>query len=323
MRYAWIAAAATIVLWAMAFPAIRVAVDDYDATTLTALRLVVASLALAVVAPRLHLRRPTRRDAPLLVASGVLGMAGYQLLLNIGEETVTASTASLIVATSHAYSVLLAAAVLKERLTWRRLGGIVIAFTGAALIAFGHEGELRLELGALVLIGAALAHGSYHVAHRPLLTRYSGAAVVCYATWSATLLVLPLLAGVPHQVAGADAGATAAVVFLGVGPSAVAFATWAYAVHRLGVGTAATSLYLVPAVALPASALWLGEAPHPIELVGGAVALAGVAIANRRTSAHPSLGPHPREPAPGTNGRHAHRSGDTEAIAPAKSQSRQ
>jgi terminal-alkyne amino-acid exporter len=295
-RYAWPAAAVTIVLWATAFPAIRVAVEAYDAPTLTALRLLVASLALGVAAPRLQLRRPTRRDAPLLLVSGVLGMAGYQLLLNMGEETVPASTASLTVATAPAYSVLLAAAVLRERLTWRRLGGVGVGFTGAALIALGRGGNLHLELGTLLLVGAALAHGSYHVAHRPLLTRYSGAAVVCYATWAATLLVLPLLASVPRAAAAAPADATLAAIFLGVGPPAVAFATWAYAVHRLGVGAAATSLYLVPAVALPVSALWLSEVPHLVELAGGALALAGVAIANRRSPTSRTLSPRAQEP---------------------------
>jgi drug/metabolite transporter (DMT)-like permease len=281
-RRAWTAAAVSIVLWATAFPAIRAAVRSYDPTTLTTARLVVASVCLAVVAPFVHIPRPRLRDAPLLVLCGLLGMAGYQLLLNWGEETVAAGTASLLVAGAPAYSVVLAALVLHEPLTARRIRGMGLALLGAAMIALGSGGRLHLELGTLLVIGAALALGTYHVAHRPLLVRYPAVAVVCYATWSASLLTLPLLATVSAPFAEADAGSMAAVAFLGVGPSAIAFVTWAYAVHRLGVSAAATSLYLVPAVALPVAGLTLGEVPHAIELTGGALAIAGVAVANRR-----------------------------------------
>jgi drug/metabolite transporter (DMT)-like permease len=281
-RRAWIAAAVSIVLWAAAFPAIRIAVGGYQPAELTALRLLIASIALAVASPTLRLDRPRWADLPLILFSGLLGMAGYQLLLNWGEQTVPAPTASLLVAISPAYSVLLATAVLKERLTTRRLAGVCIAFAGAALIALSRGGgSLRLDLGTGLVLGAALAYGTYHVAHRPLLTRYSGAAVACYATWSATVLMAPFLFRVPSAMASASPEATAAAVFLGIGPSAIAFATWAYAVHRLGVSAAATSLYAAPAVALPISAVWLGELPLPVELAGGAIALAGVATANR------------------------------------------
>jgi drug/metabolite transporter (DMT)-like permease len=281
-RRAWGAAAISIALWAAAFPAIRVAVTSYPPATLTAARLLVASLALAVAAPVLGLTRPRLRDLPLIVVSGLLGMAGYQLLLNWGEQSVSAATATLIVATSPAYSVLLAAAVLRERLTHRRATGISVAIAGAAVIALGQDGPLHLDFGSLLVLGAALAYGSYHVAHRPLLSRYTAATVTCYATWAATLLTAPLFAAIPTALAEADINATAATVFLGIGPSAIAFATWAYAVHRLGVAPATTALYLTPAVALPLSAAWLGELPHLIELIGGILALSGVTIANRK-----------------------------------------
>jgi drug/metabolite transporter (DMT)-like permease len=279
---AWAAAGVSIVLWATAFPAIRVAVVDYDPMTLTAVRLFVASIVLAIASPFLKLSAPRLRDVPLIVVSGLLGMAGYQVLLNWGEQTVTAATAALLIATSPAYSVLLASMVLKEPLTVRRVVGIGVALIGAAFIAVGGGGRLQLRTGTLILLGAALAYGSYHVVHRPLLARHSAPAVVCYATWSASLVTIPLLVGAPSAVAQAGFEATSAAVFLGIGPSAVAFACWAYAVHRLGVSAATTSLYLTPVVALPLAAAWVGDKPQPVELLGGALAIAGVGIANRR-----------------------------------------
>ncbi|TDX08300.1 DMT family transporter [Kribbella sp. VKM Ac-2566] len=281
-RAAWGAAAVSIVLWAMAFPAIRISVTDLDPMTLTGLRLMVASIALAVSAPLFRLTVPRMRDLPLIVLSGLLGMAGYQLLLNLGEQSVTAATAALLIAASPAYSVLLAALVLKEPLARRRCLGIGVAVVGSILIAVGGGGRVELRSGTVVLLGAALAYGSYHVAHKPLLSRYSAPAVACYATWSATIVTIPLLARAPAAVAQAGTSAISAAIFLGIGPSAIAFVCWAYAIHRLGVSAATTSLYLTPALALPLSALWIGDMPRPVELIGGALAISGVGIANRR-----------------------------------------
>src|SRR5262245_25204721 len=127
MRTAWTAVALTVVLWASAFAAIRAALAGFSAVELSVLRLLVASLALAVVAPRFGLRLPRRRDVPAFVAAGALGMSAYQLLLNSGELTVTAGTASLLVSMGPIFVAVLAAGFLGERLTRRKAAGIAIA----------------------------------------------------------------------------------------------------------------------------------------------------------------------------------------------------
>jgi drug/metabolite transporter (DMT)-like permease len=92
--------AVTVVTWASAFPAIRVAVEDLGAAGLSVARLVVATVALLAVAPRIGVRKPAVRDLPLITLCGATGMTAYQLLLNAGEEVVPAGTASLLIATA-------------------------------------------------------------------------------------------------------------------------------------------------------------------------------------------------------------------------------
>jgi len=77
----------------------------------------------------------------------------------------------------------------------------------------------------------------------------------------------------------------AAAVFLGVAPSALGFALWAYALARLPVGRATAWLYLVPAVAIGVSLVWLSQVPSLVSLGGGALAIAGVVLASRRPRA--------------------------------------
>lgn len=276
-----LALAATVLLWASAFPAIRVALDGYGAGGLSFVRLAVASLALAVVAPLLKVRRPRGRDLPRIVLVGASGMSAYQLLLNWGEIHVPAGTASLIVAVVPAISALLAAAFLGERLTLSVVAGSAVALGGAALIAVAG-GDTRYTVAAWAVLAAAVAQAGYHFAIKPLLRRYTGLEVACYAMWAGTVLLLPLAPGAVRTALNAPVDATLAAVYLGVLPSAAGFVVWGHAVARLTVTAATAALYLVPVVALAVAGVWLGERPRPVELLGGLIGIAGVALVNRR-----------------------------------------
>jgi drug/metabolite transporter (DMT)-like permease len=280
----------TIVLWAVAFPAIRVGVAGWGPAALSILRLAIASLVLGLVAPALGVRRPARKDLPLILLAGLTGMAGYQLLLNWGEVRVPAGTASLIVVTNPIYSAIAAVLFLGERLSGRRIAGGIVALAGTATIATARGG-LSVDRAAWIILAAAVAFGVYHVAIKPLLSRYTGLEVTAYATWTGTLLLLPAIPALVHAIPDATLKSTWAVIFLGLAPSALGFVTWAYAVARLPVTVATGSLYLAPPIAVLVGYVWLHETPRLTELVGGVIAIGGVVIANSRprTSTVPAV----------------------------------
>jgi drug/metabolite transporter (DMT)-like permease len=275
---ATLAAAGTVLLWASAFPAITVAVRGLGPAGLAVARLAVASAALAVAAPLMGVRRPKPRDLPLIALCGLAGMTGYQLLLNAGERVVPAGTASLLVATAPVYASLLAVAFLGERATRRRWAGSAVALAGTALIAASHG--LGFGTSALIVLAAAVLQAIFHTAQKPLLARYTGFEVTAYAMWAGTVFVLPWTGSLLHALPHAGGAAIGSAVFLGLAPSAAGFVLWAYAMARTDVGRVTVSLYLVPAAAIGISLVWLGEIPGPAELIGGAIALAGVVLAS-------------------------------------------
>jgi len=271
------AAAGTVLLWASAFPAITVAVRGLGPAGLAVARLAVASAVLALAAPLMGVRRPKLSDLPLIVLCGLAGMTGYQLLLNAGERVVPAGTASLLVATAPVYASLLAVAFLGERSSRRRWAGSAVALAGTALIAASHG--LGFGASALVVLGAAVLQGVFHTAQKPLLARYTGFEVTAYAMWAGTLFILPWTGSLVRALPHAGGAAIGSAVFLGVAPSAAGFVLWAYALARMDVGRVTVSLYLVPAAAIGIALAWLGQVPGPGELIGGAIALAGVVLA--------------------------------------------
>jgi len=280
---ATLAAAGTVLLWASAFPAITVAVRGLGPAGLAVARLAVASAALAVAAPLMGVRRPKLGDLPLIALCGLAGMTGYQLLLNAGERVVPAGTASLLVATAPVYASLLAVAFLGEHAT-RRPGasqhwaGSAVALAGTALIAASHG--LGFGTSALIVLAAAVLQAIFHTAQKPLLARYTGFEVTAYAMWAGTVFILPWTGSLLYALPHAGGAAIGSAVFLGLAPSAAGFVLWAYAMARTDVGRVTVSLYLVPAAAIGISLVWLGEIPGPAELIGGAIALAGVVLAS-------------------------------------------
>src|SRR5690242_19694137 len=273
-----LAAAGTVLLWASAFPAITVAVRGLGPAGLAVARLAVASAALAVVVPLMGVRRPKLGDLPVIALCGLAGMTGYQLLLNAGERVVPAGTASLLVATAPVYASLLAVAFLGEHATRRRWAGSAVALAGTALIAASHG--LGFGASALIVLAAAVLQAIFHTAQKPLLGRYTGFEVTAYAMWAGTVFILPWTGSLLRALPSAGGAAIGSAVFLGLAPSAAGFVLWAYAMARTDVGRLTVSLYLVPAAAIGISLVWLGEIPGPAELIGGAIALAGVVLAS-------------------------------------------
>jgi len=275
------ALAATVVLWASAFAAIREAVTTFGWEHLSILRLALAAVALGALAAYRRVGRPARRDLPLLALCALSGMTAYQVLLNAGEVTVPAATASLLVNVSPIFTALLALALLGERL--RPLGwlGVGIGFGGATIIAVAAGGGVRLSAGALLVLGAALAQATFFVSQKALLVRYGSLAVTAWAMGLGAAMALPLAPGLPGDFAHPPAGALVAVAFLAFGASALGFLTWAYAVARVDVTAAASTLYAVPPVAALVGWVALGEVPSAMTALGGAIALAGVAITAR------------------------------------------
>lgn len=277
-----IALATTIVLWGSAYVAIRIALDGFSVAGLTAGRVVVSGLVLAVVAPFVGVRRPARRDLPRLVLCGIVGVTGYQLLLNSGQRTVPAGTTSLLINTAPLFTALLAWLLLRDHLGGRRWAGIAIGFVGAAVMALSEGDGLRLSGNALLIVTAALCFALFIVLQKPLLRRYSGIEVTCYAMWAGTLVALPFVPALAGDLPSAGTKPVLAILFLGIATSAIGFATWAYALSRFDIATTANALYLLPIVAVTTGWLILGEQPHTITVVGGAIVLTGVIIARSR-----------------------------------------
>jgi len=275
------AVVASVVFGASAYAAIGAALASYSPGPLALLRMLVASAALAVYAAISGMRMPEVRDLPSVVLAGLFAFALYNVALNYGQLSASAGAASLIIASIPIFTALLAVASLGERLNALGWLGIAVGFLGMAVITLGEGGGFGINAGALLVLLAALSASVYFAFQKPYLEKYGSLTFTAYAIWAGAFLLLPFLPALIGEVQSAPVGATLASVYLGIFPTIVAYATAAYVFSRLPASRAVSIEYLFPPVAIVIAYLWLGEVPATLSVIGGAVALFGVALVNR------------------------------------------
>ncbi len=285
-----VALSVLVVLWASAFPAIKLALEGLGPGHLTLARHLVASAAflpfLLVFRARLL---PRRADLPALLGLGMVGISLYHLALNTGEQRVSAGATSLIIATVPAITAVLAWFVQRDRLGPLGWLGTLLGLVGVTLIVSGDGGAgfatpfalPRFEPYALLIVVAAFATAVFAVLQRPLLERYRPLEFTAFVTWAGTLPLLLFAPGLSAALASAGTTPLLATLHLGVFPSAVAYTLFALALSRAPATLVTAWLYLIPGFALLFSWWWLAEVPSGLTLVGGVVVVTGVVLVQR------------------------------------------
>jgi drug/metabolite transporter (DMT)-like permease len=271
----------TVTLWGSAFVAIRDVGRTFSPGSVALGRLLVS---LAILGVAVRLRRepwPARRDVPAIVAFGVLFLAVYSVALNAAERRVDAGTAAMLINTGPILIAIGAGLFLGEGFPRGLFAGCAVAFAGCLLIglAGSHAGS---GAGIALLVLAACAYASAVVIQKTVVARVSPLMLTWLGCAAAALACLPFAPGLAREAEDAGPGALAWIVYLGAGPTALGFATWAFALRRTSAGRLAALAYLIPVVAILLGWLALGETPPAAAVAGGALCLAGVAIARRR-----------------------------------------
>ena len=277
----------TVIAWASAFPAIRIALTAYTPAQLAFFRFTVAGVLLLGIGAAARQRLPAPRDLLRIGLLGVLGVAVYAVALGFGQKQIPAGSASLLIASTPVWMVLIAAAIGRERPTLRALLGIGVSFSGVVLIAASRGIGLAFGPHAAAVLAAAIAAAVYNIFQRPLVARYGALPFTIVAVWGGAIALLPAAFGLPAAVRAAPLPSTLAVLYLAVVPGALGYASWAYASARASAAAAGSALYLIPAASMALSHLVLGEVPSGFALAGGALVLAGVAAVHRRPSSKP------------------------------------
>ncbi len=282
-----LAALFTILVWGITFISTKVLMVDFTPVEIMFYRVALAVMVLfAVSPPRLpwgRLDRQTLRSEWKVMAAGLCGVTLYFLFQNTALSYTLTANVSVLISVAPLFTALVSRAILHERLKTNFFLGFSAAITGIVIITFYGSYYLKLNpLGDLLSLLAALVWAFYSVLIKQISAQGSSMLVVTRKVFTYGLLfLLPLLPLFDFRL---DVGRLLVLpnllnlLFLGAGASALCYITWNSAVRILGPVKTSVYIYMVPVVAILASALVLDETITLIAGIGMALILTGMAL---------------------------------------------
>jgi len=277
-----------VVVWAFAFPFIRIGLDELSFINLTIMRFfIVCSILLLslIIFPKKFSKLQKKDIIPIFIL-GFFGVIIYHLGLNYGELYVSPGVASLIIATIPIQILILAAIFLKEKITSIKLLGIILALIGVLIISIWGTKDVTLEIkyitAAIAIFIAATVGAFYTIAGKKLLNRYSGFSLTIFAMLLGSIGLLPLAinSSLITQVANLSLKAWFAIIFLGIFSTVVGYIIWYTALEKKTASEISIYLYLIPVLSTIISYFLLNEEITLMFILGSILVISGLVIVN-------------------------------------------
>ncbi|MEM2891345.1 MAG: DMT family transporter [Thermoplasmata archaeon] len=293
-RQSWLdtaSALTAVMLWGLAFPLIRIGLEDFSPVMLAFLRFAVASAFLVgVILLRFTQREILTvllREWKPLIALGVLYVTVPNVAQNIGLETGTSSIASVIQSSGPVMTLLFAVILLKESMTIMKAVGTLVAVTGTVMLVARHGISLGDEgfTGNLLLLLSATAYGLSWVSAKRMLQRNPPILVITLSIILGTVLLGLVAPFEPDASARFDERSAANLAVLGVFCAGFSSILYLRSLEKQEVSRMAFLIYLMPVFASLFAWVLMSEKVEPWTALCGFVIVAGIAIANRRTTA--------------------------------------
>lgn len=263
-------------VWGVNFVVIDAGLAGVPPLFFAAIRFALVAM-LAVVVPR------PRCAWRWVVLVGLFMSAGQFGLLYVALAAgMPPGTASLVLQVQVPLTILLAAAAFRERITPRRLLGIVVALIGLGVVAVGRGTAVPLiGLGLTIAAATSWAVGN-------VVSRRAAAGGLSMVVWAAVVVPAPLLAvsavleGPTAWKGAVDAWGwtqTWSTAFTVVIATVVGFGLWNALLARYPASSVVPFALLVPVVGIASAWIFQGRAPSPGTILGGVVLLLGAALA--------------------------------------------
>lgn len=273
-------ALSTILFWSSAFVFTRLALQFFTPLPLGFLRYSIASLSLVIFILFVKIKIPNKKDIKWFILAGFFGFFLYMIAFNLGSATVTASTSSIVIATTPAITTLLARVFYKEKLKIIQYIAVIIEFTGVSVLAL-MNGIFSINIGLIWLLLASAALSIYNLLQRKLTKTYSAIQTSVISIWFGTIMLMIFLPASVAEIKTAPVIQLLYIAILGIFPSAIAYVTWAYAFSKAQKSSFVTNyMFITPLLTAIMGRLIAKETPDFQTIIGGIIILLGMFIYN-------------------------------------------
>ena len=185
--------------WAGAFIAGKLSVPYIPTFTLTFLRFFIATIILyfVVTSKDKSNYKLSKKDIPIFLFTGIVGMFGYHVFFFTALKYTTAINSSLIGATNPIITTILCIIFLKDKITLKRAIGIILSFSGVFLTITNANLSTILNLssnkGDLLMLVAVCLWAAYSVFSKVVSHKFSPLILTFYSFLFCTIFLIPFV----------------------------------------------------------------------------------------------------------------------------------
>lgn len=272
-----------MIFWSFSFIWTRVAILSFPPITLITLRLIIASALLFTIAKLAGtFQRIKRKDIKLFLLLAFFEPFLYYVGETFGLTMVSSTLASVIISTIPLFAPLFAFLLLRERIGWATMIGIIVSLLGVFFVIYEPSvGFTANPWGVALLFLAVFAAICYTTTLRRISTEYNTLNVIFYQSFFGLIFFVPtfFLNDFP-QIATIKVSSQAitALLLLSVFASVIAFVLFAGAVRRVGVARTNVFVNLIPVFTAVFSWLLLDEIIRFTQWMGIVVVVVGLFV---------------------------------------------
>lgn len=266
-------------LWGFNWVVMKVANDYFSPSFFAMLRFSTGAAILLAITLVRKIPLPDRRYWPWIAFTGATQIAFCNAAMQTSLQTLGAGLAAMLNYTMPIWVAILARIFLREKLSGRKVAGIVISLAGLGLLL---NVDVSDDLYAIMLaLSAAMVWGAGNVAMKGKLM---GCDLTSLTAWQMTVgaVVLAVYTAVMGEWrAEWNWLSLACVAYNGALASAVAFMLWCYLIKHMEASKAAIASLAVPVVGVVSGIIFLGESLTLTMGAGMLIVFAGIALAQK------------------------------------------
>ncbi|HEY0868652.1 MAG TPA: DMT family transporter [Fimbriimonas sp.] len=283
----------TVLSWAFNFVALKSLYAQMTPPAVSLVRFAAMYLVLIAIcaARREPLALPKEHRFRILLA-GFISMGAYMVLFLEGMSSTSASEGAIVLATAPVFTFVMACAVKQERFSVAALAAAVVAFVGVALVILGGAGAPSSGgslKGNLIILASAAVWASSVVVMKPVLVDVSPLRMLTLSMPAGLLALIPYggVAVVQTDYSAIDLRGWLMFGHVAILSGVVAFLCFYEGIRKVGASTATLYQFFVPPTTVFFAWLAFGEKIAPLQAVGLAVIIVGVASSYKARMAAP------------------------------------
>ena len=273
-----------MIFWSLSFVGYKIAFDYFQPMALIFFRMVISAAFLSLIIKLSGAsQKIDRKDYGQFMLMAFFEPLLYFLGESYGMKLVTPTTGAVIVSTIPLLAPVAAWLVFRDKISWIKVAGIAVSFTGVLLVLLGKDLSLAASpTGVALMMVATLSAVSYSLIISKLAAKYKPLTIVRVQSTLGAILFLPIFliadlkATMEMQISW---DAILPLLFLGIFPSSISFIFFTAAIREIGITRANVFTNFIPLFTAIFSFLLWGETFTGTKLLGIPLVLAGLMLA--------------------------------------------